>query len=466
MSAQRATHQERTARALHRLHQASGAAERKSTGGWAASGPIARVFVIGVVAFLGYRHWAGISADALPIAVRDEAFWFNIFQALILCYTVLEQIYRSKGQRLLVLLPTEPHAWFRYVIRMVAFAHAPVGIACLAWFAPLAAMDATLFGIAALSVTLAWFIIMSLALAVHLQAGGTLMAGESNTKRALAGGLAPAGAAYLFYAPAVAFGGAMIFVVGIEIAVRLWFEKGDPTVLGALLVAAVVGLAYFLRLARDTFVEFFAAVLPRFWESEVVAPFREVGELRVPRVAAQSRWLPTRELRARVWRDIVQVKRRHRADWLVLAGIGGFTLAMLLRREAPVSFVGFVGLCTALSGGLLNPALRVVGAELESPYALNALPAASGAIVRSKAAATFFLWTPVWVLGAAVYGLVTTDVLLTLGMFAALAVAHVVMAQLSVKWLLWGRTNALFAAPVVLRGAWIGLGLATAAAGG
>jgi hypothetical protein len=354
--------------------------------------------VLAGAASLGARLFDGVDADALPHAVRAATFWFNTAAALVYSFTVFEGIYRSRGQRLRVVLPVDPAQWFQATALAALLAHAPLLLLALCLFAPLlTSAEPALFGFAIASVGLVFAAGLPFALALHLKAGQSLLAGPTALKASLTQGLVAAEAALLFYAPALALAGILVVSLGIEVLLRLWWEVQGPAPLGIAIGASLAVAVASLRAGRAAFDGSFATVLARFWETEIVSPF---ADDHLPRPPWALGLLDGTRCAALFRRDLVQLRRRHRLDGALTALAAVATGLAAARTTSPPGWQDpWLVLVLALLT-VLDPAGRLAGPELENRWTLRTLPLSSWAPLVSKLAAAGVVQAPAIALGA------------------------------------------------------------------
>lgn len=333
----------------------------------------------------GDALWRDTSPVWLERRVRNWTFWLNALQAFAFSFTVFEMLYRTGEQRLWLLLPLHPSAWYWRRVIQIAAVHTVLLAAVTAPLWSLVWLGHHALAVTALgSLALVWGVGIPVATSLHLLAGTTLLSGDSPAKQLLGQHIAPPAGAFLFYSPAIAFAGSMAMVLLAEVAFRLWLEAHAWLPLAVVSATALAAAAAALRHGARTFSSAFGAVLPRFWESEIVAPFREDH---LPRRTFGLRWarlLREPAARALFRRDVVQMHRRYRGDFAFVALYAAGLLGAGLAGDGPPPFAGFALVGSAAIGAWFNPALRLVGAELENPWTLSALPLGTTHIWRAK----------------------------------------------------------------------------------
>lgn len=322
------------------------------------------------------------AAQDPPAAARELAFWLATAAAMIASYTVLEALFRSDEARVLAPLPVEPGAWARYTVARVALLHAGLLVPPLLVLAPLLAWSpaAALAGAAVVVCTL--LVAVPVALLSHLLAGSAMLTGDSELKRRLSGGLGPPEGAWFFYSPAIALALALVATVVFDLLARLAADVGNPKPLLAALTAAAAVAAVATRKALHTFEARYAAILPRFWESEILPPWHEEHLPRHARGMGAARLLHGAARHA-YERDLLQLRRRHRVDGVALA-VWAVACALLQARSDGAAPVGWAVALVAAGGVLFDPTFRLVGGELDPPAAGRALPLTDGELLRAR----------------------------------------------------------------------------------
>ncbi len=357
----------KTSRALrYRLLQASrallgrgGAGLRMPLGALA----VATLAVLGLVE-LG----AALGADATPAVVGERAFRLGLLQALVLCYTTFEVLFRARDAARLRGLPLPGAARFDELTVSALVLHLPLLLPSVAWASALPDAREASFALAygAIQYTVG----VPLALSLHLAAGRTLSRPEAaeGLKKLLAGSVLPSDAALLVYAPAAAFALLAFGGVLLEIPLHKAAQSASPGALLAFCAAAALvgGLAW--RKGRAIAAADLHRILPRFAEADVPPPYRDDGVARRVRGAWATSLLPV-AARPHFLRDLRQLRRRYRLDGLLIAaapliawGVTD-TLADALELFALTLVLG------------LTAGFRLVGRELAAPALDIALPA-------------------------------------------------------------------------------------------
>ena len=307
--------------------------------------------------------------------VRSVAFWFSLIHVLVFAYTTFELLYRSADTRVLTAYPTPPRSWYTLIQVKAWILHAPLLLPGLLFSMPLLALGRSDLFAYLLTYFVSIFILgIPLSLALHLMAGRSILQGASTTKQMLSGGLLSAESAYLFFSPAAAFGVIMTSSVLLEFALRFLYERNQPLPLVFTILGILGGALWSWRRGRQVFEESFTTILPRFRESEVVAPFEEKDlPVRVMGLGLRK-WLPTRAA-ALYTRDLLQLRRRYR-----LGGFAFVCFAILLgifgsrAQSTEGLWVDILLLTTCVSIAVFNPAFRLLGPEIERAPLRGALP--------------------------------------------------------------------------------------------
>lgn len=264
---------------------------------------------------------------------RQLLFWFNIAQITLISYSTFENIFRRTDASLLLPLPIIPQSWFWLIFKDMWIKHVLIAITGIA--------VATGIGIAtgyilAISWVIGCLTIFSVQLVLscwlHLRLGETLYESKSDPLRAmLTQGLAATQAAYLFYSPAFAFALGAALVLFIDIVFRLVDETGSPIPWAIVTASTTLFIFLTIRSAVALFSKSFATILPRFWETETVDPFRETYLPKPPRTLVFGKLL-TLNAQPFFRLYVVQMRRRYRVDGLLYI-IVLLTLSMIVLRN-------------------------------------------------------------------------------------------------------------------------------------
>jgi hypothetical protein len=333
--------------------------------------------------------------------VRQLVFWLNVGHALVFSYTVFEALFRAPEARVLAPLPVEPAGYARYAITRIVGLHLLLLVPSLLVVLPLGpAGRPDLLAYAALVFGLTAAAGVPLALLLHLLAGRSLLGGDTGLKKMLSGGLAPSESAFLFYSPALALAGTMTIAVGVDVALRIWLDVGNakPLLFAAAIVAAVA--AGCVRESARVFRAWYAIILPRFWETEILPPYHEEHLPRHVTGLGSARLLSG--LAADIFRkDLIQMRRRHRVDGLVLVAFVVALLVVNLRADGAAPLWAWNALILAAGAAtLFNPAFRLLGDDLESAWVLQAFPIPGAAVLRGKMLVIVVQQAPALLLGA------------------------------------------------------------------
>jgi len=341
--------------------------------------------VIGTVLLLGsalalyqagdttWRSWS--EGGSLDEWVRSVAFWFSLLHVLIFAYTTFELLYRSADTQVLTAYPTPPRSWYALIQVKAWVLHVPIILPGLFFSMPLLAMGrADLFGYLVAYFVAIFVLGIPLSLALHLMAGRSILQGSTATKQMLSGGLLSAESAYLFFSPAAAFGVIMTVSVLFEFALRFHYERAQSIPLVISVCGILVSALWSWRRGRQVFEESFTTILPRFRESEVVAPFEEKDlPVRVMGLGLR-RWLPPRAA-ALFTRDLLQLRRRYRLGGIALVCFAAFLAILGSRTENTENFwLALLLLVIAMTMAVFNPAFRLLGSEIERAPLRGALP--------------------------------------------------------------------------------------------
>jgi hypothetical protein len=356
----------------------------KGDGGALAGAVPVMLGVAALTAWLAGRStWLALPAHDLEVAARERVFWLCAALCFTLGFSVFESVYRAKEHRLLLSLPTHPLAWFERILRRTVLLHTPLGACAAAFVAPLAERSWSLGAASVTAIFITWFLALPATLAIHTLTAGSLLQGDSPLKKWMASGIAASEAAFVFYAPALAFAVCLVGSFALQLGLRLWLDTGSPApFLGTALLLSVATAGALLR-ARQAFERSFSAALPRFWDSEGVGPFRETHLPMAPWTVRLASLLPNAATRALFVRDLVQLRRRHRMDALgvvayaVLAGVA-------LSDTGSAASADVLRWMVVAGAALFCPIHRLFGAELESEWAMQTLPLAPRDVFRAK----------------------------------------------------------------------------------
>lgn len=278
----------------------------------------------------------------------DPIFWSLTLQAFGLSWALFERLYRNPAWDFLITLPISSDAWFSFAERTLIFPFIiSFQLSCLfamplvlagEWEALIYALGlpimATLLGFHG-------FIRLYLSFLRSMEHEGAL-------RKQLSAGLPSPEAALLFYAPAFAFGGSMVVIMGLTFGTRIALLKeltGLAWAIPSSLPLLIPGLS---QGSRELFKAHFPQLYPKFIDTERVLPFVE-SELPLHGVLHESLSPLNGIYRAAK----VSLKRAHRVDlfgW-VLLGI----LAVFLAQKNPLVDVFWLGCLVAFLPGFTVP---------------------------------------------------------------------------------------------------------------
>lgn len=368
------------------------------------------LFLIGWVALaaiLGFELTSSISAHIAPSTelsshmarnARQLLFWFNIIQVSLISYTVFEGIYRRSDAALLLPLPIVPQSWFWQIFRDLLVKHAPVAITGIAVAIGVGLAVGVELGLSWMLGCLLLFVSqLVFSCWLHLRLGNTLYESKPDPLRVmLTQGLAATQAAYLFYSPAIAFAMGAVCALSIDVVFRLFAETSSPLPWVILVGIALFGTAFALRSALAAFSSGFAKILPRFWETEIVDPFRETYLPKPPRALALSRLLPP-EVRPLFWLYLVQLRRRYRVDALSYVVVLVILAVVILRNPNPSLMTWFFDVMLAFWANILffYHVPRILGPSISADSLTRSLPISLSALLTAQCTVAILAMWPI-----------------------------------------------------------------------
>jgi hypothetical protein len=327
---------------------------------------------------VGARVVAAGPADprAFADALFERSFWLNALLAFVMGFTTFELLFRSEAGQRLEALPVAGDALFADRLLALVALHLPLLVGALLFAAPLWPRDPALFAYAALVHGATWLVCLGVGTWLHVLAGRSLLGGSSVARDFLGGGYQLNESAFLLYSPGATFAFALFAAIPVGLFARPLALGGPPGLpLGTLAaVVALCGLA--LARAARVYGRGWRFIRARFTEAEILPPWREHDlPRRVPGAFAE-RWLPP-PLRGLYHKDLLQLRRRHRIDLLLLlvAAIGVVLFHLRTAQSGVVLFYWDGALLLLGVGALLTPVYKLAGDELEPPGFLRALPA-------------------------------------------------------------------------------------------
>lgn len=348
--------------------------------------------------------------SAFANEVFERTFWVNALLAFVMGFTTFEVLFRSEEGRRLEALPLPGGVLFADRALALLALHTPLLLAALLFQAPLLGRQPALFAYTALVHGATWLLTLCVGTWLHVLAGRSLLGGGSAAKEFLGGGYHLNEAAFVLYSPAAAFAVALFAAIPIGLFARPLALGGGAGLPLATLAMVVVASAWALRRAADVYARGWRFIRARFTEAEILPPWRETDLPRRVSGAFVERWLAP-PLRGLYRKDLLQLRRRHRID-LLLVGVAalGFVLFHLrtLLPSGPLLAWDAALLLLAV-GALLTPAYKLAGDELEPAGFLRALPAPLGAVRRAKLLVALTHQVPVVVVAAACYLAATRD---------------------------------------------------------
>lgn|GEM_PF-1308646 len=361
---------------------------RRRVGPRLALGSIAWILAI-ILLIAGLVAAGQALASGGPVtadSVSDTVFWIGILQALLYCYTTFEFIYRAPDQRFLGALPVKGGPRYDELMVVALVAHLPLLLIPLAYaYGVYESGQTELAAFAILYPTISLLTGVPIAMALHLLAGKSLLAGGSALKKMLAGAVVADEAAMLIYAPAL--GLLIVAVLGLflEVALKLALARHDTGTVIGLAIGAGVVMGFAWRAGRKVAAEALHRILPRFSEADVPPPFRDDGVARHLPGASLARFLPT-TARPYFMRDLRQLRRRFRLDRLLLwvTPLLGWKVA----ADAGDAWLVLVAVVAVFVVVAFTSGFRLVGKELSAPALDQALPLAPRDLTIGRLAAS------------------------------------------------------------------------------
>lgn len=385
---------------------------------------------------------AGVTDATRQRVVLDRLFWLNALQVLVFAYTTFEVIFRARDTRFVALLPLSGATRWWDLMARAFLVHLPLLVPVGAYGVGLVRLGESALGLHVLAVGMGTFVVgIPLCAWGHLMAGRSMLGETTAAKRMMAGQVVPDDAALLLYAPALGLAGTL--VVGLMLDFFLRRSTLDPvagirwpTVIAVVAVCLVVS-GKLLVVAAGEARRSLHRVVPRFLEVDVAPPYREDGLPESTPGAGLVRLLPA-GWRPTFLRDLVQLRRRHRLDRILLWVLAFACLRRGWAGGPPHELMAAT--LTWLSAFVVfgcHGAFALRGQELAAPWLDRSLPMDGGATLGAVAASAIY---PLCALGWAVAG-----TWLGAGPGVALTVAAVgigiVAACLWTSWALAVRTD-------------------------
>jgi hypothetical protein len=334
---------------------------------------------------------AGGVAPAWTV-LREWIYLGVAVQCLIVGYGAMEALLRPPDGALLLTLPIGPGARYAVATVDVAAKYLPVPLVLTAFFAPLAAMNAEGASLALVRALALIGITYPLAIATGL--GISALAGRMAAsphghalKELLANQWVAADRAPYLYAPAVGGGIAAFLAVPLQVSFDEW--PADTTAL-AVGLGFVLGVGVVLfALGAVAYARGFARLAPALENLDARYPLS-------PHAGSETKGVYGAALTARLpglmgavaERDMLAVRRRHRAEPLLLFVLGAAAALVLDRSGAGARGWGLaaVGLaCFAARTGV-----QLGSGDVEVGWLTRALPIPLGALLGAKFSIALF----------------------------------------------------------------------------
>ena len=376
-------------------------------------------------------------AEGLGRRVENWTFWCMTVSALVFGYTSFEVLYRDATARRLALLPVPGGALFDAKVISAYRTHLPLVFLPALTGVPLLWSGHHVFYLQGVGTSLG-ALLWGLAVAIyaHVWAGRSLLDGATALKKYLASGFGPPETAFLFYSPAFALMAALTVGVLADFGFQLGARRGDwqplLTVAGVATVVSVLAL----RKARRIFAAEHHRITPRFYDAEVLPPWRE-GELPQKHFGeGLTDRLPT-AVRPLWRRALLQYRRRFRIMPPLLVVVCIF-LVLYAVNTAAVPGGPFRLALAAIALGVIvfTPAFRLAGPELGTRYDARALPVDPGLARTVHWAMAALEWLPLAAaatLGALLAGFGLNTLFILLAVIAAFVVTCGLAIPLAIK---------------------------------
>jgi len=363
---------------------------------------------------VGGQVVAGGPADPRTFAeaLFERAFWLNALLAFVMGFTTFELLFRSEAGQRLEALPVSGGVLFADRLLALVVLHLPLLAAALLFAAPLWSRGPALFAYAALVHATTWLVCLGVGTWLHVMAGRSLLGGSSIAKEFLGGGYHLNESAFLLYSPAATFAAALFAAVPVGLFARPLALGGPAGLPLATLAAVLVVCAWALARAATVYGRGWRFIRARFTEAEILPPWREHDLPRRVTGAFVERWLPP-PLRALYRKDLLQLRRRHRVDLLLVGGaVVAAVLFHLRTAQSGLALLVWDGALLLLGvGALLTPVYKLAGDELEPSGFLRALPAPLADVRLAKLLVALTHQAPLAIAVAACYLVAERDAL-------------------------------------------------------
>jgi hypothetical protein len=315
------------------------------------------------------------TADAVWVVLRERIFLGAALSCFVGSYGAMEALVRPADGALLLSLPVGPVPRYAIATWDGLWRTSVAPLCLLAFVAPLAVRGddaAPLLSRAAVLVVLAHAMAVASGLCAAALAGSAAASPHGHAlKRALAGGWVAPERAPLLYAPALGGGTAAFLAVPLQTSLDDWPTDPAGAMIGAVIVAAaalsllVLGaIAYRNSFARLgpllEGVDSRYPLSPHAGDADERAPYGHAIIGRVPGLVG-----------AIASRDLVCARRRHRAEPLLLAVMGGVCALLLVRLDASDGVTRAASIVIAMLSARIG--VRLCEADVEVPWLASAL---------------------------------------------------------------------------------------------
>ncbi|MGB0589093.1 MAG: hypothetical protein ACPGU1_05380 [Myxococcota bacterium] len=422
------------------------ALKRRIAGPRTMSGALVVLLALSAVAATVWAVWGWASGDvdagdeSFAMRIGDRVFWLSALPVLVFAYTTFEVIFRAPDGAFIALLPVDGQArWMDLQLRAYTV-HAPLLLPAFTYAATIFEAGQTAGALRLLAVAGSAYVVgIALCSWLHLMAGRTMLRVATPLSRSLAGAAIDDDAALILYAPAAGLGLTLVLIVFLDIlASRALQLGGQPEVLTVTVALLLMAAVWIVRRAAVDARGCLTLVISRFQEVDTPLPYRDDGiPEETPGEGLAARL--SRSTAALFLRDLLQLRRRHRLDRILLwlfaalalrAGLTNADNGDALLSELLTLYVAFVGL-------FWTNAFRLHGQELGSPWMATTLPLKRAAQRRAGLLIDLTMpgWALLWVTLATLIAQQWLHAPLVLGIGVMIAIISALLSRAIATWM-------------------------------
>jgi hypothetical protein len=419
---------------------------RRMAGPRTASGALVALLAVAAMLATTWAVWGwavadlSAGADHLALRIADRVFWLSALPALVFAYTSFEVIFRAPDGAFIALLPVDGRArWMDLQLRAYTL-HLLLLLPAVTYATTVLNAGHPFAASRILAVSATSYIVgIALCSWLHLMAGRTMLRVATPLSRSLAGAAIDDDAALILYAPAAGLGLTLILIVFLDLlASRTLQVAGQPAILLTTAVLLWISAAWMVRRAALEARGCLTLVISRFQEVDTPLPYRDDGiPEETPGEGLADRL--SRTTAALFLRDLLQLRRRHRLDRILLwvfaalalrAGLTSAGTDGTLVRELLTLYVAFVGL-------FWTNAFRLQGQELGSPWMQRTLPLrrapqwTAGLFVDLTTPG----WALLWATAAALLAQQWMHSAVVLGVGVTIAITSGLLSRIIARWM-------------------------------